>query len=115
MSLFRMVERHKQFVQGDIDSGQLRAEESALTEHVKETMREGGDKLDFIFGRDKTWLYYTIASVVASLALDDASEDDVELITKVTPAIVNWIAGASDEIGLNKNAQYSIVLGKDRQ
>lgn len=115
MSLVTMVHKYRDFVQGDISFQELRAGEPALTNHVLETMERGAEKLSEIFGADRMWFYYTLAHSIASLILDDATDDEIALITKITPAMANLVAGSVDEIGLNKQVQYTIVLGKDKK
>lgn len=100
---------------GRITLDEMRADESALTEYVESAMQRGGDKVSAIFQNDKPFFYYTMAFTIASMVLgEEATEKDIEMISRILPSVVNLTIGIADDTGMNEQALYTIVFGKEK-
>lgn len=113
--MFTLTHRYRELIEKKSSVDEFRRDDEELTEYVNKAIQSGGERIATIFGTDKPYFYYALALSSASLKMPDATEKELETITNIIPTVANLLVGIMGDVGLNENAQYTIVLGKEKQ
>lgn len=108
--MFAITQKYRDLLENRTTYKELSADSPALNSTVKNYMKQGGDIISRIFGADKPYFYYAVGLSVANIVLEDPTPDDLDVVSRITPGIVNLVVGSASETGTNENVQFTIVI-----